>query len=39
LLEGLDYHDRQAIIEEEIEIVKRTIYAADYLPEPDLHIE
>ena len=35
LLDGLDFYDRKRKLEEEIQVVKRVIRAADYLPKPD----
>ena len=39
LLIGLDFHDLKRKLEEEVEIVKRTIRAKDYLPVADPGIE
>ena len=39
LLIGLDFHDLKRKLEEEVEIVKRTIRAKDYLPKPDPDVE
>ena len=35
LLEGLDFHDRQKKLEEEVEIIKQTVRAAKWLPAID----
>jgi len=39
LLDGLDFHDRQIKLDEEMEIVKRTLYQADFFPRTDPNLE
>lgn len=35
LLEGLDFHDRAAVIESEVEIIRNAIFRGDHLPKAD----
>lgn len=35
LLNGLDFHDRAKVLEDEIEIIRGTLYRGEHLPEPD----